>query len=73
MKKKQKKNKNEFDLAVKSLSALLRRITSNHDGDFYCLNCFRSYWTEKRLEKHERACNDHDNCPVEIPKENNKI
>ena len=34
-------------LAVKSLSALLRGITSNHNGDFYCLNCFHSYSTEK--------------------------
>ena len=32
-------------LAVKSLSALLRGITSNHVGDFYCLNCFHSYNT----------------------------
>ena len=29
-------------LAVKNISGLLRRITSNHDGDFYCLNCFHS-------------------------------
>ena len=36
-------------LAVKSLSALLRGITSNHDGDFYCLNCFHLYSTEKKL------------------------
>ena len=36
-------------LAVKSLSALLRGITSNHNGDFYCLNCFHSYSTEKKL------------------------
>ena len=28
--------------AVKKLSALLRGITSNHNGDFYCLNCFHS-------------------------------
>ena len=28
-------------LNVKSLSALLRRITSKHNGDFYCLICFR--------------------------------
>ena len=28
---------------VKSLSALLKGITSNHRGDFYCLNCFHSY------------------------------
>ena len=27
-------------LTVKSISGLLRRITSNHIGDFYCLNCF---------------------------------
>ena len=29
-------------LAVKSFSALLRGITSNHNGDFYLLNCFHS-------------------------------
>ena len=29
-------------LTVKSLSALLKGISSNHVGDFYCLNCFRS-------------------------------
>ena len=27
-------------LAVKRLSALFKGITSKHDGDFYCLNCF---------------------------------
>ena len=27
-------------LDVKSLSALVRRITSKHDGEFYCINCF---------------------------------
>ena len=26
-------------LPVKRLSALLRGITSNNNGDFYCLNC----------------------------------
>ena len=37
-------------LAVKSLPALLREIISNHDGDFYCLNCFHSYSAEKNLK-----------------------
>ena len=60
-------------LAVKSLSALLRGITSNHVGDFYCLNCFHSYRTEKKLKKHEKVCNDHDYCFVEMPDEFNKI
>ena len=34
-------------LAVKSLSALFRKITGNNHEDFYCLNCFQSYTTEK--------------------------
>ena len=35
-------------LAVKSISGLLRGITSNHNGNFYCLNCLHSYITEKK-------------------------
>ena len=35
-------------LTVKSLSALLKGITSYHKGDFYCLNCFHPYSTEKK-------------------------
>ena len=27
-------------LIVKSLNALLKGVTSNHNGDSYCLNCF---------------------------------
>ena len=42
-------------LAVKSLPALLRGITSNHVGDFYCLNCFHSYRTEQKLKGHEKV------------------
>ena len=60
-------------LAVKNISRLLRGITSNHDGDFYCLNCFHSYATKKRLKKHERICRDHDFCYLKMPDENNKI
>ena len=28
---------------VKNLSALLKGISSNHVGNFYCLNCFHWY------------------------------
>ena len=38
-------------LAVKKLPALLRRITSNNNGDFHCLNCFHSFRTENKLKK----------------------
>ena len=61
-------------LAVKSLPALPRGITSNRNGDFSCLNCFHSYSTKgkmcgkkgKKGKKHEKVCNDHDYCYVEM-------
>ena len=59
--------------AVKSISGLLRGITSNHNGDFYCLNCFHSYTTEKKLRKHERICKYHDFCDIKMPDKDNKI
>ena len=37
-------------LAVKSLPALFRGITSTNNGDFYCLNCFHSYLTLNKLK-----------------------
>ena len=58
---------------MKSLSALLRGITSKHGGDFYCLNCFCSYRKKKKLKKHEKVCESHDYCYVEMPEEDNKI
>ena len=45
-------------LAVKKLSALLCRKTSNHDGNFYCLICLHSLKMENKLKSHEKACND---------------
>ena len=41
-------------LVVKQLSGLLRGVTSNHDCDFYCLNCFHSYSTKNKLEAHKK-------------------
>ena len=60
-------------LAIKSISGLLRGITSNHNGDFYCLNCFHPYTTEKKLREHERICNDHDFCHLKMLDEDHKI
>ena len=67
------KNNRWHYLAVKSLPALFRGTTSNHHGDFYCLNCFHSYKTHNKLKKHERVCNNHDYCRVDMPKEHEKI
>ena len=76
-------------LAVKSLPAFFRGITSSNNGDFYCLNCFHSYHTLNKLEKHERVCNNHDTlnkrekhervcnnhdyCCIDMPEEQEKI
>ena len=59
-------------LTVKSLSALLKGISSSHVGDFYWLNCFHSYSTKNKLIKYKRVCNDHDYCYIEIANEDNK-
>ena len=59
-------------LATKKLSALLRGITSKHDG-FYCLNCLHSFRTENRLKFHEKVCKNKDFCGVVMPSENDNI
>ena len=60
-------------LAIKSLSALLIVVKSNHYKDFYWLNCFHSYRTDNALKNHERLCNNHDYCHTEMLKKNAKI
>ena len=57
---------------IKSLSRLFRGITSNHDGDFYCLNCLHSFRTDNALKRHERLCDNNDYCNVEMPTQFNK-
>ena len=58
---------------IKNVSRLLRAITSNHNGDSYCLNCLIFIHNKKTLKKHERTCTDHDLCYVKMPNENNRI
>ena len=60
-------------LVVKSLSRLLRGISSNHNSDYYCLNCFHSYRTENKLNAHKKICENHDYCNIEMPSPSNNI
>ena len=60
-------------LAIKNLSGLLRGITSNHNGDFYCLNCLQSYRTRSKLKKHEKICKNHVFCHLKMPDVDNNI
>ena len=62
-----------YCLAVKSLSALSRGITSKYHGYFYCLNCFDPFATEKKkLESYKKVCENKDFCNVIMPSEHNK-
>ena len=60
-------------LVVEKLSSLFKGITSNHDRDFYCLNCLHSFRTKNKLKSHGNVCENHDYCHIEMPEENNKI
>ena len=60
-------------LAVTNLSGLLQGNSSNHEGDFYCLNCFNSYTSKNKLKEHEEICNNQDSCRIEMPEWVNKI
>ena len=55
------------------MSTLLRGVTGNNNGDFYCLNCFRACTTENKLKTHKKVCENHDYCCIEMPKEDNKL
>ena len=59
-------------LPIGSIPAFLRGVTSSHNGDFYCLNCFHLYRTFGALEKHEKLCEDHEYCNVKMPNDDNK-
>ena len=62
-------------LAVKTLSALLRGVTSKKKKkrDFYCLNCLHSFRTKNKLKSHKRGCENKDFWNVIIPSEDTKI
>ena len=45
-----------YYLAVKKLSALLRKITSKQDGDSYCLNFLHSFRIKNKLNSHKKVC-----------------
>ena len=60
-------------LTVRSLSALLKGITSKHKGDSYCLNCCHLYRTKEALKKHMKVCEDKGYCYIEMPKKGESL
>ena len=60
-------------IAIKNISALLKGLSSKHNDDFYCLNCFNSYRTKRKLEDHEKLCGNNDFSAIKMPEEKNKF
>ena len=58
---------------TKSLSRLFKGITSNHKGDFYCLNCLHSFRSYNILKKHDKLFENNDYCYIEMLTEKNNI
>ena len=46
---------------------------SKHFGDFYCLNCLRSFRTKNKLESHRSVCENKYLCNVIMPSGDTKI
>ena len=60
-------------LVVKNLPGLLKRITSSHNEDFYCFNCFHSYRTKNKLEARKKISENYNYCHAEMPTKDNNI
>ena len=56
-----------------TLSCSQKTICIINHGDFYCLNCFHSFATEKKLKSLKTACENKDFCNVNLPSEDSKI
>ena len=59
-------------IAIRSIPSLLRGVSSTHQGDHYCLNCFHSYRTESTLKKHEEICINNKFTLIKMPTEDKK-
>ena len=57
----------------KRFTGLLRKITSNHDGVYYCMICLYSFETKDELKPHENMCENHDHCHMVMPEEGKNI
>ena len=59
-------------IAIKSIPALLQGVSSTHNGDYYCLNCFHSCRTEGKLKAHEKLCVNKNFALIKMPTEKKK-
>ena len=57
----------------KNFIYIFKRITSKHNGDFYCLNCLHSFAAENKLKNHENVLENHECCYIDMPEKNDKV
>ena len=57
---------------ITSIPNLLRGVSSTHQGNYYCLNCFHSYRTESTLKRHEEICINNKFTLIKMPTEDKK-
>ena len=55
------------------LTALLTKITSKHNGNFYCFNCLLLFTKEHKLESQKKLCENKKNCDFVIVSQGTKI
>ena len=46
----------------KKQSYLLRGITSENNGNYYCINCLHSFRIKNKLKSLEKVCKNCDYC-----------
>ena len=54
-------------------TSIIYRNNIKSSWRFLFLNCFHSYRRLNKLKKHERVCNNHDYCDVDMPGEGKNI
>ena len=55
-------------VAIKSLSRLLSRKNSKHEGkEYFCMNCLQGFHQKIPRDEHMRYCLDNDTVKVEMP------
>ena len=60
-------------LAVKSLSRLLRRITSKNNAHYYCINDLHLFRKQNKTKSNESVCKNHQYCHIRKCQAHNKI
>ena len=58
---------------VKSLSKLLRGVTSKNNIEYYCVKCLKSFRIANKLKSHENVCKDYNNFHAKMPETYDKI